>query len=179
MSEWVGRLKDLSRSLDGSWNISFKVSGHVVPENMAGLQNADLDICVRKHRNRRSLDANAYAWVLINKLAAAMHLDKSEIYRNAIRAIGGVSDTVCVRQDALNALRRGWEAHGIGWQTDTLPSKIPGCINVVLYYGSSIYDSRQMSLLIDHLIQDAKALGIETLPPRELERMLNSWRARA
>ena len=176
MSELVGRLKDVSRSLDGSWNVSFTLTG--APGDIAGLRNADLDICVKKHRNRRSLDANAYAWVLINKLAEAMHLDKAEVYKNAIRAIGGVSDTVCVRQDALNALRKGWEAHGVGWQTDTLPSKIPGCINVVLYYGSSIYDSRQMSLLIDHLIQDAKALGIETMSPRELERIMNSWRAK-
>ena len=69
-------------------------------------------------------------------------------------------------------LRESWEARGIGWQTETMPSKVEGCTNVVLYYGSSVYDTKQMSLLIDHLVQDAKAIGIETLTPRELESMM-------
>jgi hypothetical protein len=50
-----------------------------------------------------------------------------------------------------------------------MPSKINGCTNVILYYGSSTYNTAQMSLLIDHLVQDAKALGIETMTPQELE----------
>ena len=72
---------------------------------------------------------------------------------------------------ALDRLCSSWSAHGLGWQTEVMPSKIEGCTNVVLYFGSSTYNSRQMSALIDQLIQDAKALGIETLPPDELSRL--------
>ena len=130
---------------------------------------------ITKAKKRRSLDANAYAWVLIDKIAQAVRLPKSEIYQNAIRNIGGVSDIVCVKNEAVDKLCRGWSKNGLGWQTETAPSKITGCTNVVLYYGSSVYDSRQMSVFIDQLIQDAKALDIETLPPEKLEALLHEW----
>ena len=128
-----------------------------------------------KAKKRRSLDANAYAWTLIDKIAAAVRITKTEVYRNAIKDIGGVSDTVCIKDEAVEKLRAGWSKHGLGWQADTMPSKIPGCTNVVLYYGSSAYSTQQMSILIDQLIADAKALGIETMPPDRLEALLNDW----
>ena len=106
---------------------------------------------------------------LMDKIADRMHIDKVDVYREAIKSIGGVSETVCVQDKAVDRLRQGWEQNGIGWQTDTMPSKLKGCTNVILYYGSSTYDTQQMSLLIDHIVQDAKALGIETMTPAELE----------
>lgn len=124
-----------------------------------------------KTKRKRSLDANAYAWVLIDKLSAALRMDKDDVYRSAIKEIGGVSEIVCVKSQAVEKLRRGWETRGTGWQTEIMPSKIEGCTNVILYYGSSCYDTRQMSQLIDHLIQDAQAIGIETLPPERLRAM--------
>ena len=128
-----------------------------------------------KSKKRRSLDANAYAWTLIDKIAAAVRITKTEVYRNAIKDIGGVSDTVCVKDEAVEKLRAGWSKNGLGWQTDIMQSKIPGCTNVVLYYGSSSYSTHQMSVLIDQLIEDAKALGIETMPQDRLEALLNDW----
>jgi hypothetical protein len=68
-------------------------------------------------------------------------------------------------------LRRAWEQNGLGWQTEAMASKINGCTNVILYYGSSTYDTKQMSLLVDQLVCEAKELGIETLPPDELRRL--------
>ena len=128
-----------------------------------------------KAKQRRSLDANAYAWVLIDKIAKAVNLTRVEVYRNAVRSIGGVSEIVCVTAGAVKRLCTTWEKNGIGWQTETMPSKIEGCVNVVLYYGSSAYDVQQMSVLIDQLVQDAKALGIETMSPYKLEGLLNEW----
>ncbi len=130
---------------------------------------------IRKAKQRRSLDANAYAWVLIDKLAEATGISKAEIYRNAIRDIGGNTETVCVRTEAVKKLCEGWERNGLGWQAETYPSKLPGCTNVVLYYGSSTYDTRQMSRLIDNLIEDCKALDIETLPPEKLSALMEGW----
>ena len=123
----------------------------------------------------RSLDANAYCWVLIGKLAEALRLPKEEVYRNAIKDIGGNYDVVCVQEKALDALKRGWTHNGLGWQIETMPSKIDGCVNAMLYYGSSVYDARQMSLLIDHIIEDCRALGIETLPPEKLDALKEAW----
>lgn len=166
-----GRMKDITRNMDGSWNLTVTVDGDI-RNAWDKYHEYEIDVEIKKHREKRSLDANAYCWVLIDRIAEKMHLDKTAVYREAIRGIGGVCEIVCVQKIAADSLRRGWEMHGIGWQTDTMPSKIPGCVNVVLYYGSSTYDTHQMSLLIDHVVQDAKALGIETMTPRELEVLL-------
>lgn len=163
-----GKLKDLTRNLDGTWNLTITLGGdcRVIWDK---LHDKDISVEIKPYREKRSLDANGYCWTLIDKIAAKMHLDKAEVYREAIKAIGGNSEIVCIMDKAVESLRRGWEMHGLGWQTDTMPSKIKGCTNVILYYGSSTYDTRQMTILIDHLVQDAKALGIETLTPAELE----------
>ena len=131
---------------------------------------------IAKAKKQRSLDANAYAWVLIDKISEAVRMPKLEVYRNTIKGIGGASDIVCVRNDAVEKLCQNWQRNGIGWQTETMPSKLDGCTNVILHYGSSSYDTKQMSVLIDRLVEDARSLGIETLPPERLAVMMNEWR---
>lgn len=137
-----------------------------------------LDIRISNRKERRSLDANAYCFAMIDKLAKKLNLPKEEIYRNAIRKIGGVSDVVCIKNEAVETLCRNWEHNGLGWQTETFPSKIDGCTNVILYYGSSTYDTSQMSSLITNIVEDCKALGIDTKSPAELASLLDSWRGK-
>lgn len=134
-----------------------------------------LSIEIKKYRARRSLDANAYCWVLIDKIAENQGVTKEEVYREAIRSIGGNSQIVCVQNEAVEKLCEYWRRNGIGWQTDTFPSKIESCTNVILYYGSSVYDTKQMSLLLENLIQDCKALGIQTETPEMIEKMKSLW----
>lgn len=133
-------------------------------------------VVVKPQRNKRSLDANAYAWVLINKLAEKLGRTKTEIYRQYVREIGGVSETVCVLEKAADKLIDGWAKNGIGWQSETIPSKIDGCVNVILYFGSSTYDTAQMSRLIDLIVQDCKQQGIETMTPQELDALKERWK---
>ena len=141
------------------------------------LKTADkLTVKIAKATKKRSLDANAYCWVMISRLAERLNIPKTDIYRNAIKEIGGNSDIVCVQDKAVQSLCDGWERNGIGWQTDTMPSKIDGCTNVVLYYGSSTYDKAQMSRLINMIVEDCKAQGIETKSEEEVNSLLNSWR---
>lgn len=130
---------------------------------------------IKERKKKRSLDANAYAWVLIDKLASQLHESKTDIYRSYIKEIGGNSDTVCVKDEALDRLRNNWERNGIGWQTDTMKSKIKGCTNVILYYGSSVYDVSQMQRLIELIEQDCKTFGIETLDDLKLQQLIEEW----
>ena len=165
---------------NGSWQLVLDLE----PDTLSAARAAVDDVNSGKklfaaqlaeYRKPRSLDANAYCWALIDQLAEALHRNKTEIDREAIRGIGGVSDTVCVKRQAAETLCRTW-THGDGWFTETLESKLPGCVNVTLYYGSSSYDTAQMSALIDHIVQDAAALGIETRTPIELAALMDDWR---
>lgn len=145
-------------------------------DEMNGLEKLSIEI--KPFRPKRSLDANAYFFVLADKVAEKLNTTKVDVYRNCIKEIGGVSETVCVKNEAVARLCEGWSQNGIGWQTDTFPSKIKGCTNVILYYGSSTYDTAQMSRLIANIVQDCKGLGIETAPPNEIANLLSLWKSR-
>ena len=130
---------------------------------------------LKEHHKKRSLDANAYCFVLISKIAEKTGVSIENIYRRAVREIGGNNTVVCVKDEAVDALCTSWESKGLGWQTETYPSRLSGCTNVVLYYGSSSYDTKTMSRLIDNVVQDARSLGIETMTPCELAALIGRW----
>ena len=137
------------------------------------------DLEVKEHRKKRSLDANAYAWVLINKLADVMRIPPTEVYRQAIQDISGNSEILPVRQEAVEQFKQAWSHNGIGWMCrDMGRSKLPGYRNLMVYYGSSVYNSKQMSDLIENLVQDCKALDIDVMTERERSLLLEEWGAR-
>lgn len=146
-----------------------------ISEEVNELVAQDLDIDLKKHKEKRSLDANAYCWVLIHKLAEKLRIPAVEIYRDAVKNIGGNNETVCVQDKAVETLTKGWARNGIGWVTDTFPSKIEGCTNVILYYGSSEYDVEQMKRLTDIIKQECEAQGIETDTPEQIAERLALW----
>ena len=165
------RLVDLTLSLDGKQRLVIEIDGDF-RQTFGKLKGKTLELILKPWREKRSLTANSYAWVLIDKIAAKRRMSKVEVYRNAIRDIGGVSDIVCIQTRAVESMKRTWQGFGIGWQAEELNSNIPGWTNLILYKGSSVYDREQMAALIDSLIQDAQALGIETRPQEEIESLL-------
>lgn len=174
--ELTGRIQATALSIGGKPLITFEVNEYKDALNASQDFKDDLvTIKVTKHKKKRSLDANALAWVLMDKIASKLRITKEEVYRNAIRNIGGVSETVCAKNEAVEKLCAGWRSNGIGWQTETMPSKIDGCTNVVLYYGSSCYDKEQMHRLLNNIIEDCRNLGIETRSPEEISSLLGGW----
>ena len=141
---------------------------------VVGFKPGDYDIVPAK--KKRSLDANAYAWVLIDKIASETGLTKTQVYRNAIKEVGGNTEIVCVRSDAVKQLCETWEKHGTGWIAEPFESGDAGYTNVKLMCGSSTFDTHQMSKFIDLLVQDATALEIETMPDYKLNAMMKHWK---
>ena len=142
-------------------------------------KNKLYDLTVKEHQRKRSLDANAYCWVLINKLADVMRISPVEVYRQAIQDISGNSEIVPIKEEAVEQFEQAWSHNGLGWLCrDMGKSKIPGYRNLMVYYGSSVYNTRQMSDLIDHLVQDCKALDIETMAPDKLALLMEEWNAK-
>lgn len=131
---------------------------------------------LHEKRAKRSLDANAYCWVLCQKIAEAVgSITKEEVYRRAVRG-SGQFEIIPIREDALEAFIRKWNGRGTGWIAEKQDdSKLPGYVRVIAYYGSSVYDTREMSVLLDYIVDEAKQLGIETATPDELELMKARW----
>ncbi|HPF55348.1 MAG TPA: hypothetical protein PLV03_02295 [Clostridiales bacterium] len=172
------KIKDLTFDRDGNTIVSFTIQGDHSAE-FDKYADKDIDLTIKAFTKRRSLDANAYAWVLIGKIAAALKLTTEEVYRSIIREIGGNSEIIAVRNDAVQTWIKAWTSHGIGWQTEIFNDKRgDGFTDIMCWYGSSVYDSRQMSALLEQIITEAKQLGIETMTPREIAELEKQWEAR-
>lgn len=162
---------------DGKTVLTIVVEGdraaiaEAVTSAMKDPKNEPYEVLIERIRKGRSLEANAYAWVLIDKIASKLGLRRSEVYRQAIKDVPGVATVVCVENKALPALIHSWTHNGLGWQVDTMPSKIEGCTIAILYPGSSAYKTDEMAVFIDHLIEDCKELNIETMPPEKIAQL--------
>lgn len=131
------------------------------------------EISIDKEKKKRSNDANAYYWELVGQLSAKLKIPPREIYRTHILDVGGNYIVFPVRDDAVDFWIETWESRGYGWCCLIIgESKYRGYTNVKNFYGSSTYDTRQMSRLIDLCVRDCKEEGIETMTPNEVARLL-------
>ena len=132
---------------------------------------------ITEERKRRSLDSNAYAWTLIGKLAAKLNVTPDEVYRQYIPDVADNFTIVPVREDLLANWEKVWCSGHLGRMIrDMGPCRnIPGYHNVMSFLGSSDYDTKQMSRLIELIVADCKAQDIETLSDEKLEVMLRAW----
>ncbi len=134
-----------------------------------------LKLKVDQHRNKRSLDANSYCWVLCDKIAQVINSTKEDVYREVIHRVGKFQDML-IQDEAVESFINAFSGQGEGNQVDILrPGQVDGCTVVRAYFGSSIYDTKEMARLIDELVTQAKELDIETLPPEELASMKDLW----
>lgn len=146
-------------------------------EQLEKLQGRSLNIDFKIFREKRSLNANNYAWQLISKLAEYMDISSIELYRKYIKDVGVYRD-IDINEDAVNTLNTVWSNYGIGWFTEKVDlAEKDGFVTVRLYYGSSVYNTKQMSRLIDNIVQDCHAVGIETMTPDEIANLTSLWNA--
>ena len=129
---------------------------------------------IKEHKKPRSLNANAYCWVLLGKIADVIGSTKEEVYREYIKN-KGIFRLVTMNCEAVDTFIKVWQERGLGWVCDRSESKYDNMIDVVAYYGTSSYNSKQMAYFIDYIVEEAKNLDIETLPPDEITRLKELW----
>lgn len=178
----IGKLKDILRLSGGEWLVSFITRDD--PRKTADeLKDQAIRIDLKKAANHRSLSANAYAWVLIDQITEKLQQKeprngwtKTEVYRNAITEIGGISDIYGVKEVALESFKELFIGNHLGRQVEVIPgSSKPGWVNVRAWKGSSDFDVQQMNVFINNLIQEAENQGVPTVSDKEVERMINGW----
>lgn len=139
------------------------------------LHSCEVEVTIKKSRKKRSLDANNYLWVLLDKLADVLGRTKEDIYIDYIKRFGIFKDYE-LTEDEAKTFRVVWENMGTGWPTEVVDFTQDGEKYIVrAYYGSSRYNTKQMSRLIDAVIEDCKELEIETLPPYKIAALLEAW----
>lgn len=128
-------------------------------------------VIVKDWREKRSLDANALLWHCIGKIAEELRADKWEIYLKLLRRYGQYT-YICVIPEAVDRVKQEWrETEEIG-EIDINGRK---AIQLLCYFGSSQYDTKEFSRLLDGTISEMAEIGLETPEQEELERVLDSW----
>lgn len=131
---------------------------------------------IKRTVKRRSLSANAYAWSLIGQIARKMSIPEEEVYRHCIENIAGHTESMTIAKKALSAFRRAFVDDHIGRKVEKIgEDDYTGTVDILVTYGSSDYDSRQMSELIDSIVQECKALEIPTLEDERIAKIIEDW----
>ena len=166
------QLHDLTFTREGKQVVSF-ITDDDFRENFDELNGKVLTVEVKRYREKRSLNANAYLWVLCQKIAENQKVQPDEVYRKEVRE-AGVSVAMSVLSHHYEKVAEAWAERGIGWFC--VPTDRNGNTTFFLaYYGSSTYDTKEISRLIESTVEDARSLGIETLTPRELSLLIDDW----
>ena len=137
------------------------------------------DMDVKEHRKKRSLDANAMLWGLINQMSVVLRIPPDEIYQGYIPDVGDNFTWHPEKPETVKQFSDGWCRGHIGRMVDDVgPCRLPdlrGYRLLKCYYGSSEYDVPTFSRLLDLVIQDCKNIGIETMSERERSLLLEEW----
>lgn len=131
----------------------------------------ELSVEIKQYRNKRSLDSNGYMWVLLSKMAEVLQTTKDELYLQMLDKYG-VFTHIVVKPHVVDRVKQEWRT--VRELGDVTINGQTG-IQLQCYFGSSTYDTKEMSRLIDGVVQECKELGIETITPRELELMKLEW----
>lgn len=175
-----GRMLDLSKGMDGKWRLTIALPNgitHIWDE----LHDKDVSVDICRYREKRSRDSNAYFHVLVNKIAAEQGLSDTEVKRLLVLDYGAVE-----RDDAGKIVGAKLPSHVDITQYypyarayDTVKENGREYTCYIFYKRTHTLDTKEMSRLIDGAVKEAKALGIETLPPQEIEAMNKAWEARS
>ncbi len=172
--ETTATIQSMARGMGGELLLTLSLTPNHI-EEIKKLKDEPLTVKIDKHRNRRSTNANNYAWLLISKIAEKMFppMNKNEVYLEMLKRYGQ-GTTISVLTERLPDVQREldyWEQIGTG--------KVNGkdFTHLRMWVGSSKYDTKEMSVFISGIVEEAKELDIETLTPDELKKMAEAWNA--
>lgn len=127
----------------------------------------------KRARMKRSLSANAYAWVLMDKLAQKLGTTKTAVYREHVRVYGSFQ-LIRLKREALGRFEELWKGNGLGWIVEHIGS-VGETVEVMAYPGTSTYTTAEMARFIDGLVTECREQGIETMEPGRLKSLVEEW----
>ncbi len=138
-------------------------------------QGKELAVQVKEYRKRRSLDANALLWVMCDQIAQKIDSTKEEIYKQFIKDYG-VFEILPLKAEAVDGFKAKWEKNGLGWFCEDMEGcKLDGYKRVMVYFGSSAYDTKEMSRVLNKVIEEAQGLGIPTMTQAEVDSLCKAY----
>ena len=144
---------------------------HPSADALQRFENKLLDVEIKLHKEKRSLDANAYLWVLLQKIAEVLHTSKDEVYLQMLERYGQFSHII-VKKQAVDKVIQQWRTCRV--LGDVTVGGQQG-VQIQCFFGSSTYNTQEFSVLLNGVVDECKALDIETRPQEEIDSMLALW----
>lgn len=172
MYELSGKIQGLSQDFASRRiTLTLTVNEDAAAKNLYDDLNGEekLSIKIDKYREKRSLNANAYAWKLMTEIANRVRTSKDEVYLEMLKRYG--------QSEIISVLAHIPIREYVKYCEEAGESKLNGKLfkHYKVYKGSSEFDSREMSIFIDGIVSDAKELGIQTMTPNEIARLKSLW----
>ena len=173
MIEFRTKKPEFKFLVNGIVEISFKTDKAIIKQFNDVKDDKELTVQVKEYRQKRSLSQNAYMWVLLDEIGKAVNRSKEDIYRELVKDYG-VFEILPLKDEAVKRFNHNWSKNGLGWFTEIIgKSKLNGYTNLIAYYGSSTYDTKEMNRLLDAVIQECQDLGIPTMTLSEIMLLKN------
>ena len=131
----------------------------------------ELSVEIKPYRVKRSLDSNAYMWVLLGEMAGILNTTKDELYLIMLRRYG-VYTHIVVKPEVVEKVKAEWKC--VIELGKVIINGKDG-IQLQCFFGSHSYNSAEMSILINGVVSEAKEMGIDTMTTRELSLMNSKW----
>ena len=180
MADLTGRLVNASFSWSGKPLITIEFNEKESAVQMFDdLKSAEkVSVGIKKFRNKRSLDANAYFHVLVNEIAKKLRISDDEAKKLLVRRYG----TLAKDEDGnylgavlpASADPEAFYPYYRSYKTVFVNGK--ECTCYLFYKRTRELDTAEMSHLINRTVDEAQALGIQTRPQEEIDSLLSSWR---
>lgn len=161
----------LSRAYNGAWELTARVTADSVKEamNLCDKQkDREYEAVIKEYREKRSLTANAYFHVLCTKIATALRTDIDSVKKTMVKRYGVAA--VVNGQPITITIPKGVLAEAYYPYCEWINGDKDGD-TYLLMKQTHVMDTKEFARLIDGTVDEAKELGIETLPPEELEKL--------
>ena len=132
-------------------------------------QDQSKEFEVTRFHKKRSLDANAYCWKLCSMIADVVMATKDEIYEQMIHEYAPSMLIPVQSETEVKGFFKYYEF----FQTSTINGTPADYYKI--FKGSSDMNAYEMGRFIDHIIDEAKALDIDTMTPSEIQRLKEMW----
>lgn len=131
-----------------------------------------IEVDIKKFREKRSLNANRLLWDCLGEIAEALRTDKWNVYLMMLKRYGKYT-YICVKPNVVKSVKAQWrECEEIG-EININGEK---AVQLLCYFGSSTYDSKEFSVLLDGVVSEMKEMGLKAPSEREFDMVIESWK---
>jgi hypothetical protein len=134
-------------------------------------QDSDRLFDLSEHKQKRSLNANALLWHCLGEIANALNTDKWEVYLQMLKRYGKYT-YICVKPNVVDSVKKQWRECEVLGDIEINGQK---AIQMLCYFGSSTYDSKEFSILLNGVVSEMEEMGLATPESEELERIMEQW----